>query len=92
MADGIAMTYDIMDQVSKELTTIVGEIVTNKGTMMEKVNYLCESWKSSASQTHQDHFTEVGNKIDTLTQLAEELVSSITRYRAEMEQLDQSYA
>ncbi len=34
MADGITMTYDIMDQVSKELTTIVGEIVTNKGTMM----------------------------------------------------------
>lgn len=92
MADGIAMTYDIMDQVSNELTSIVGEIITNKGTMMEKVNYLCESWKSEASQTHQDEFMAVGNKIDTLTQLADELVSSIKKYRADMEQLDQSYA
>ncbi|MCM1267229.1 MAG: WXG100 family type VII secretion target [Bacteroidales bacterium] len=92
MANGIAVTYDIMDQVSNELTSIVNEIVTNKATMMEKVNYLCETWQSEASRTHQEEFMSVGKNIDTLTQLADELVSSIKKYRADMEQLDQSYA
>lgn len=92
MAGGITMTYEIMDQVSNELTSIVSEIVTNKATMMEKVNYLCESWESAASQTHQEEFMAVGKSIDSLTQLADELVSSIKKYRADMEQLDQSYA
>lgn len=92
MANGIAVTYDVMDQMSNELTSIVSEIVTNKATMMEKVNYLCESWQSEASQRHQDEFLAVGKNIDTLTQLADELVSSIRKYRADMEQLDQSYA
>lgn len=92
MAGGITMTYDVMDQVSNELTSVVNEIVTNKGTMMEKVNYLCESWQSEASQRHQEEFLAVGKNIDTLTQLADELVSSIRKYRADMEQLDQSYA
>lgn len=92
MAGGITMTYDVMDQVSNELTSIVNEIVTNKATMMEKVNYLCESWQSEASMRHQEEFLAVGKNIDTLTQLADDLVSSIRKYRADMEQLDQSYA
>lgn len=92
MAGGITMTYEIMDQVCNELTSIVSEIVTNKATMMEKVNYLCESWESAASQRHQEEFMAVGKSIDSLTQLAEELVTSIKQYRADMEDLDQSYA
>ena len=92
MAGGINMTYEIMDQVSSELTAIVSEIVTNKSTMMEKVNYLCESWESAASESHREEFETVGKNIDNLTSMADELVNSIKKYRADMEELDNSYA
>ena len=88
MAGGINMTYEIMDQVSSELTAIVSEIVTNKSTMMAKVNYLCESWESAASERHREEFETVGKNIDNLTSMADELVNSIKKYRADMEELD----
>ncbi|MCH5258797.1 MAG: hypothetical protein J1F18_03535 [Lachnospiraceae bacterium] len=92
MADGISMKYDIMDSVCNELTAIVGEMVSNKETMMDKVNYMCETWVSEASQNNQEEFAAVGKQIDTLSSLAEELIANVKNYRADMEALDHSYA
>lgn len=92
MADGIQMKYDDMDRVSEELTSIVSEIITNKGAMINKVEYLCETWNSAASQRHRDEFDAVGSNIDKLTEMVEELISSIKHYRADMEALDTSYS
>lgn len=92
MANGITMTYAIMDQVSDELNAIVAEIIGNKNTMMEKVNYLCETWVSEASQNSQQEFEAVGKHIDSLTEMASELIANVKKYRADMEALDHSYA
>ncbi|MCH5261277.1 MAG: WXG100 family type VII secretion target [Lachnospiraceae bacterium] len=92
MADGIKMSYSDMDTISGELNAIVGEIIGNKNQMISKVNTLCESWDSMASQRHQDEFTNVANNIDKLTTMVDELITSIKNYRADMESLDQSYA
>ena len=92
MYDGISMSYEVMDQTCTELQTIVSEIVTYKGNMMTKVENLCDSWKSAASEKHRQDFEEVGKQVERLTQLADELVSSIKQYRADMEELDNRYA
>ncbi|MBO5209680.1 MAG: WXG100 family type VII secretion target [Lachnospiraceae bacterium] len=92
MAGGIAMTYEIMDQTCTDLTNIVTEIISDKANMMEKVNSLCETWESAASERHLEDFQTVCSNIDTLTELADELISSVKQYRADMEELDQSYA
>lgn len=92
MADGIQMKYDEMDRVSNELRTIVSDIISNKNSMINKVEYLCESWDSKASQTHREEFQTVGSSIDKLTEMVEELISSIEHYRADMEALDTSYS
>ena len=92
MADGIQMKYDDMDRVSGELTSIVAEIVSNKGEMINKVEYLCETWNSAASQRHREEFESVGRNVDKLTDMAEELINSIKQYRADMEALDTSYS
>ncbi len=84
MADGIQIKYDDMDRVSEELTSIVAEMMSNKGSMISKVEYLCETWNSAASQRHRDEFEAVGKNIDKLTELAEDLISSIKHYRADI--------
>ncbi len=92
MADGIQMKYDAMDQASNDLTSIVSEIIANKNNMISKVDYLCETWNSAASQRHREEFETVSKNIDSLTGMVEELITSIRNYRADMEQLDQSYS
>lgn len=92
MAGGIEMEYDAMDQAGRELQAIVAEIVQNKGDMMSKVEELCTSWNSAASERHREDFDSVAKNIENLTGMAEELIDSIKRYRQDMEQLDQSYA
>ncbi len=92
MADGIKMSYSEMDAISDELHTIVDEIITNKEQMLSKVNTLCESWDSAASQRHQDEFTNVAGNVDKLTDMVNELITSIKNYRADMEELDNSYS
>lgn len=92
MAVGIQMKYDEMDRASNELRTIVSDIISNKNSMINKVEYLCESWESDASQSHREEFQAVGRNIDKLTEMVEELISSIEHYRADMEALDTSYS
>lgn len=92
MADGIRMSYSEMDAISDELHTIVDEIITNKEQMLSKVNTLCESWDSAASQRHQDEFANVAGNVDKLTDMVNELITSIKNYRADMEELDNSYS
>ncbi|MDE6389506.1 MAG: WXG100 family type VII secretion target [Lachnospiraceae bacterium] len=92
MADGIKMSYSEMDAISDELHTIVDEIITNKEQMLSKVNTLCDSWDSAASQRHQDEFTNVAGNVDKLTDMVNELITSIKNYRADMEELDNSYS
>lgn len=92
MASGIVMSYESMDLICNELTTVVGKLVEDKAEMMTKVNSLCESWNSLASEKHQDEFATVGTSIDNLTNMADELISSVKKYRADMEALDQSYS
>ena len=92
MADGIKMSYSEMDAISDELHTIVDEIITNTEQMLSKVNTLCESWDSAASQRHLDEFTNVAGNVDKLTDMVNELITSIKNYRADMEELDNSYS
>ena len=92
MADGIKMSYSDMDSISDELHAIVDEIIDNKGRMITKVNTLCDSWESAASQRHQDEFQNVAGNIDKLTEMVDELITSIKNYRADMEALDNSYS
>ena len=92
MADGIKMSYSEMDAISDELHTIVDEIITNKEQMLSKVNTLCVSWDSAASQRHLDEFTNVAGNVDKLTDMVNELITSIKNYRADMEELDNSYS
>lgn len=91
MADGIEMKYQAMDEASQQLMTIVEEIKSSKQSMIEKVNFLCETWRSEASVRHQEEFEAVGKSIDQLSDMANELTESIKRYRADMEELDHSY-
>ena len=44
MADGIEMTYSQMDEASRQLLSIVEEIKSNKQSMIEQVNFLCETF------------------------------------------------
>lgn len=92
MAAGIQMQYETMDQVCNELKSIVSEIITNKDNMQSKVEFLCETWNSAASERHRSEFATVGDNINKLTDMVEELITSIKNYRADMEQLDQSYS
>lgn len=92
MGDGIKMTYDEMDRTCTELTSIVGEIITYKDKMMTNVENLCDSWKSNASEHHRGEFQNVDDQISKLTGMAEQLVASVKQYRADMEELDNSYA
>lgn len=92
MADGIEMTYSQMDEASRQLLSIVEEIKSNKQSMIEQVNFLCETWRSAASVRHQEEFETVGKSIDQLSDMANELINSIKHYRADMEELDNSYA
>lgn len=85
------MSYESMDQICNELTSVVSKMVEDKAEMMAKVNSLCEAWASAASDRHQEDFATVGTSIDNLTNMADELISSVKKYRADMEALDQSY-
>ncbi len=92
MADGIKMRYEDMERSCNDLERIVSEIVNNKTTMINKVNELCETWNSKASERHQEEFQSVGANIDKLTEMVSELTNNIKRYTADMNQLDDSYA
>lgn len=92
MHDGISMSYGAMDQTCSELTAIVREIIEYKKNMMTKVDSLCDTWKSAASEKHREDFMEVEKQIDLLTDLAEQLVSSVKQYREDMAELDSRYA
>lgn len=92
MADGIEMQFGEMESAIGDLNTAVVDIISRKGDMIRTVNTLCESWKSAASDRHREEFDSVGKSIDKLSEMAQELIQSVTNYNADMHQIEDNYS
>ena len=92
MSAALKVTYSEMEDTCTKAEATAGELVQMMTTMNQYIGFLCDNWEADASKVYRDDYASIASSVVKTSETVVELTTSVRKYMADLQALDQSYA
>lgn len=92
MAVSLQMSYDDMEAVIGNLTTLVQNFTDITSDMSKNVNVLCDGWTSASTEAYRADYTALTNNFNHTIDIVNQLIESTKSYIADVKAVDTAYS